>query len=242
MNTIPENIDPLGHAITDTFENDTNNEILVESDIAEDDTISSKYFFRTYDKMPLIEQHALNKCVGKVLDVGAAAGCHSLFLQDKGMDVTALEISQLCCDVMKKRGIRNVIAGNYFDFDFDNTKFDTLLFLMNGIGIAGTLSGLEDLLFKASKLLNPGGILVFDSSDIDYMYYDEDGSKLINLNSNYYGELSYKMKYSSFIGNPFKWLFIDINTLMPIAQKYGFKTHLVESGKHYDYLGILTKK
>jgi hypothetical protein len=240
MNTIPENLDPLGHAVKDYYESDISRDIHIESDIAEDDTIASKYFFRSYEDMPFLEQLALKKCTGKVLDVGSAAGCHSMYLQELGTDITAIEFSKLCCDVMKDRGIRKVIAGNFFNCK--DEKYDTLLFLMNGIGIAGTLSGLEELLFKASKLLNSGGIMVFDSSDIDYMYYDEDGSKLVNLNSNYYGELSYKMKYSSFIGNPFKWLFIDINTLMPIAQRYGFKTDLIESGEHYDYLGILTKK
>ena len=240
MSTIPEHIDPIGHAIKDFYENDISREILVESDIAEDDTISSKYFFRSFENMPKLEQTALKKCKGKILDVGAAAGCHSLYLQESGLNTSSLEISKLSCDVMKERGIKNVFPCDYFMFK--DEKFDTLLFLMNGIGIAGTLKGLEDLLLKASSLLNKGGILVFDSSDIDYMYYDEDGSKLVNLNSTYYGELSYKMKYSSIIGNPFKWLFIDINTLLPIAGKFGFKTDLVESGEHYNYLGMLTKK
>jgi hypothetical protein len=239
MNTIPEHIDPLGHAVKDYFEKDISRDIQVESDIAEDDTIPSKHFFRSYEKMPRLEQLALKKCRGKILDVGAAAGSHSLYLQEHGFDCTALEISKLCCDVMIERGIKKVVAGNYFEYE--DLKYDTLLFLMNGIGIAATLKGLEELLIKADKLLNPGGVVVFDSSDIDYIYYDEDGSKLINLNSNYYGELSYKMKYSPYIGNTFKWLFIDINTLIPIALKHGFKTNLIASGDHYDYLGTLTK-
>ena len=239
MNTIPEHLDPLGHAIKDYYESDLNRDIIVESDIAEDDTISSKYFFRSYENMSQLEQLALKKCYGKILDVGAAAGCHSLYLHEQGLDTTALEISKLCCEVMTSRGIRNVIADDYFKYK--DEKHDTLLFLMNGIGIAGTLTGLEKLLIKANQLLNTGGILVFDSSDIDYMYYDQDGSKLINLNSNYYGELSYKMRYSSFIGKPFKWLFIDPGTLEPVARKYGFKTEIIAYGNHFDYLGVLTK-
>jgi hypothetical protein len=239
MDTIPQHLDPLGHAVKDYFESDKSREIIVESDIAEEDTIQSKYFFRSYEKMPRLEQLALNKCVGKILDVGAAAGSHSLYLQEQGLDVTSIEISKLCCGVMSERGLKKVIAGNFFKYT--GKKYDTLLFLMNGIGIAGTLSGLEELLIKADNLLNPGGIVVFDSSDIDYMYYDEDGSKLINLNSNYYGELSYKMKYLSFAGKPFKWLFVDFNTLVPIAKKFGFKANLIDTGDHYDYLGTLTK-
>jgi SAM-dependent methyltransferase len=239
MNTIPEHCDPLGHAVKDYYETDISHDIQVESDIAEDDTLASKYFFRSYEKMPKLEKLALKKCKGKVLDVGAAAGSHSLYLQEQGTDVTALEISKICCEVMVLRGLKKVVACDFFEFK--DEKFDTLLFLMNGIGIAGTLKGLEELLDNAGRLLNPGGTIVFDSSDIDYMYYDDDGSKLINLNSNYYGELSYKMKYSNYTGNTFKWLFIDINTLIPIALKHGFKTDLLASGDHFDYLATLTK-
>ena len=239
MTTIPEYYDPLGHAVKDFFESDINRNIIVESDIAEDDTIPSKYFFRSFEEMPGIEQTALKKCSGKILDVGAAAGSHSLYLQEQGFDCTALEISNLCCDTMIKRGVKKVIAEDYFMLE--NETYDTLLFLMNGIGIAGTLSGLEKLLIHADKILNPGGKIVFDSSDIDYMYYDEDGSKLINLNSNYYGELSYKMKYASFTGMPFKWLFIDFKTLTSIARRFKFKSELAATGNHHEYLGILTR-
>jgi hypothetical protein len=239
MKIIPVNKDPLGHAVMDYFEHGFNYDIKIESDIADDDVIPSGYFFRSYQKMPRLEKEALKKCKGKILDVGAAAGCHSLYLQDKGFDVTAIEISELSCEVMKKRGIRKVINENFFGYSGES--FDTLLFLMNGIGIAGTLTGLELLLTKASQLLNKDGIVIFDSSDIDYMYYDEDGSKLINLNSNYYGELSYCVHYKSISGVFFEWLFVDYATLIPISKRCGFEPQLVKTGNHYEYLGILKK-
>lgn len=239
MITLPENKDPLGLAVKDYYEHGINLEIKVESDIAEDDIIPSGYFFRNYQKMPSLEKEALKRCKGKILDIGAAAGCHSLYLQENGHDVTALEISTLCCDIMSKRGINKVINGNFFNQETD--KYDTLLFLMNGIGIAGTLGGLEVLLGKAFTLLNKDGNLIFDSSDIDYLYYDEDGSKLINLNMNYYGELTYRMHYKKCSGNFFEWLFVDYPTLVPIAKKNGFEPQLVKKGNHYDYLAILKK-
>jgi len=229
----------LGHALNDYFINAVSENIIVDSDIADDDVIPSGYLFRSYNQMPKLEKEALKLCKGKVLDVGAAAGSHSLYLQNKGFDVTALEISNLCCDVILKRGVQKVIADNFFNYNAGT--YDTLLFLMNGIGIAGTLPGLGLLLNKASQLLNLGGMIIFDSSDIDYMYYDDDGSKLINLNSTYYGELMYRMQYKSIEGEFFPWLFVDFDTLVPIAKKHGFEPQLIKKGKHFDYLAILKK-
>lgn len=236
---IHQNVDPLGSAINDYFESGTSNDIIVSSDIAEDDVIPSSYFFRTYNTMPELEKIALSHCSGKILDVGAAAGCHSLHLQNLGCDVAAMDVSELCCKVMLKRRISHVITEDIFNYSGE--QFDTILMLMNGIGIAGNLKKLGDLLVNIHCMLQPGGQIIFDSSDIDYLYHDE-GGKLINLNSNYYGELIYTMSYKKIQGNPFEWLFIDYNTLVPIAQKHGYETSILATGNHYDYLVVLKKK
>lgn len=240
MGIITTDHDPLGTAIRDYYDTSEEEHILVQSDIATDDNIPVSYLFRTVEDMPKLEQEAIKQCNGKVLDVGAAAGSHSLVLQEKGIDITALEISEQCCDVMQKRGIRKVICGDFFRFE--EKKFDTLLMMMNGIGIAGTLSGLDDLLKKVYTLLSSGGQLIFDSSDIEYLYIEKDGSKWINLNSAYYGELTYTMRYKEVQGKPFPWLFIDFDTLAPMARRNGFEPQLFAIGDHYDYLGILKKK
>lgn len=240
MNNLTRDNDPLGNAVRDYHITSQDKDIIIKSNIASDDIIPVSYFFRMKEEMPKLEQEALKLCKGKILDVGAAAGCHSVILQEDGFDITALDISDMCCSVMKKRGIRNVICRDFFRYEDGN--FDALLMLMNGIGIAGTIQGLSNLLKKASSLLNPGGKIIFDSSDIEYLYINEDGSKWINLNSNYYGELLYTMHYKSVKSKPFPWLFIDYETLIPIAKTNDFEPQLVAIGDHYDYLGILKKK
>lgn len=239
MNISIKNGDPLGVAVSDYYSTSQEANIIVESDLADNDVIPVSYLFRKVSDMPRIEQQALKLCKGKVLDVGAAAGCHSLVLQKRGVDVYALDISVLCCEVMRKRGITNVIHMDFYRYE--NKKYDTLLFLMNGIGIAGTIQHLDKFLKKADSLLNTGGLMIFDSSDIAYLYIEEDGSEWINLNNSYYGELSYTLHYKSITSQPFPWLFIDFNTLAPIAKRNGFEPQLVAGGDHYDYLGILKK-
>ena len=240
MELIPSIKDPLGNAVKDYFTTRCNADILIESNIADDDVIPSSYFFRSFDEMPELEKLALSKCRGKILDVGAAAGCHSLHLQNQGFDVAAMDTSKLCCNVMTERGIKKVVTEDFFSYSGEQA--DTILLLMNGIGIAGTLKRLQEFFKKAAEILNTSGQIIFDSSDIDYLYQEKDGSKLINLNSNYYGELIYTMQYKKIKGAPFQWLFIDYETLLPIARKNNFDISFLASGNHYDYLVVLKKK
>ena len=231
--------DPMGRAVYDFYFNSINQPIVVHSEDFDDDTIDTGYLFRTYKQMPALEKKALTLCKGTVLDVGACAGVHSVYLQEKGFEVTALETSPLCCDVMKKRNIIHVIQENIFNFTAG--KFDTILLLMNGTGIAGTLVGLDILLHHLSTLLNPGGQILIDSSDLIYLYKQEDGSAMIDLNAeNYYGELMFQTEYKSWISQPFPWLFVDLNNLENVVEKNQLKVIKVFKGQHYDYLARIT--
>ncbi|MGF7138442.1 class I SAM-dependent methyltransferase [Roseimarinus sediminis] len=238
MILLPE-ADPIGNAIYNYHFSRNNSPVKVASTLVEDEELPPDYFFRTFRQMPKLERMALRKSKGKILDVGAGAGCHSVWMQAEGMDVTALEISQLCCEVMKDRGLKNII--NRSVFDLKDSKFDTILLLMNGIGIAGTTQGLENLLLHLKNLLRPGGKILLDSSDLIYLFEQSDGSFLLDINaSQYYGEIDYQLSYGAIHGQTFSWLFADHVILSDIAEKNGFKTRVVEYGPHYDYLAELS--
>ncbi len=226
--------DPFGIAVKDYFEGNKKGKIRVFSNITSEEKMSASYLFRTINTLPSLEKLALESCYGKVLDIGAGAGSHSLILQNRGFDVTALDISQLNTLVIKKRGIRKVINADIFEFS--GKKFDTLLLLMNGIGLAGSLKGLSLLLSHFRQLLSPGGQIIFDSSDIDYLYTDDEGGKWVNLNSEYHGEVTYQLKYKKITGEKFNWLFIDFEKARNIAAQNGYKIKLLAKGDHFDYL------
>lgn len=231
--------DPIGRAVFDYHFNSINQPIVVHSEDFDDDVIDTAYLFRTYKQMPALEKKALTLCKGSVLDVGAGAGAHSVYLQEKGFEVTALENSALCCEVLKNRNIRNVIQENIFRFTA--TKFDTILLLMNGTGIAGTLSGLEVLLHHLKTLLKPEGQILIDSSDLIYLFEEEDGSALIDINAeNYYGELVFQTEYKNWISEPFHWLYVDQTNLANAVEKNNLKLDKVFKGQHYDYLARIT--
>lgn len=236
---IEPEIDPIGSAISNYYFKKDNTPIKVVSTAVEDEELPPDYFFRTYSEMPLLERIALKKCTGKVLDIGAGAGCHSIHLQNKNINVTALEVSKQCCEVMEKQGIVQVVNSDILSYTKAN--FDTILLLMNGIGIAQTIEGLEKLLFHLKQLLAKGGKILLDSSDLIYLFEEEDGTFLLDINADtYYGEIEYLLTYKNIVGRPFSWLFADHVILTDTAEKVGLKVKILEYGPHYDYLAELT--
>jgi len=238
---MPHKIQPdlTGKALQDYHSGNTNAKLEVFSDISDPDEIPVSHFFRTWNEMPGIEQRALDLCSGKVLDVGAAAGCHALILQERSMEVHAIDISPGAVKVMNKRGVKNAQQQNFFTLD--NIKFDTILLLMNGIGIGGKLENLDKFFIQIQKLLNRGGQLLLDSSDIIFMFEEEDGSVMLDLNSNYYGEVQYQFGYKNQKSEPFEWLFLDFDLLNDYAQKHGFECEMLMEGPHFDYLARITR-
>ncbi len=226
--------DPIGQAIKDFFENGTAPDISVNTNYTEDETIPPSWFFRNEQQMPEIEKAALAACRGKILDVGAGAGSHTLTLQKKGLNVVALEKSELAVHVMQKRGVENIVCSDLFQFE--NEIFDTVLILMNGTGIGGTLQGLKTMLLHLKKLLSKNGQILIDSSDIRYLFEEEDGSFWLDLNSEkYYGEMEYEVHYKN-LESTFNWLFTDFETLRNVAGEAGFDCSLIKTGAHYDFL------
>lgn len=177
-------------------------------------------YFRSWEEMPLLEQIALTECRGRILDIGAGAGSHALELQKRGLKVVALDQSEGAVEVMRDRGVQNAVQGDIFRYD--EGKFDTLLLLMNGIGLAGDLSGLKKLLRKFRTLLKDGGQIICDSSDVAYMYDDHPFPK-----DRYYGEISCQYGYRSLRTEPFTWLYIDLNSLCGIAESEGWSCELL---------------
>ncbi len=231
--------DPIGRAVYDYHFNSINQPVTVHSDDFDDDTIEISYLFRDYRQMPALEKKAMSLCRGTVLDVGACAGAHSVYLQEKGFTVTSLEISSLCCDVLKSRNISQIVQQDIFKFN--GQKFDTILLLMNGTGIAGSLEGLDILLHKLKSLLNPKGQILMDSSDLIYLFEQEDGSALVDISADkYYGELTFQTEYKSWISQPFSWLYIDIHNLKNSLEKNQLNLKKIFRGQHYDYLALIT--
>lgn len=240
INTLTEREDPMGAAIRDYFRQRKSAQLKVLSSLFDDDEMPVPHLFRSYHEMPPLEQRALNEARGKVLDVGAGAGCHALALQERGLDVTAVDISPLSCETMKERGVANVECVNIFNQRFQE-RFDTLLLLMNGTGIAGKLSRLPQLLSRLKQLMNPGAQILIDSSDLRYVYEDENGVLDVDFNGAYYGEVDYQMTYRNIKGKRFDCLYADSVVLAECCRQCGLKCEILAQGNHYDYLARIVQ-
>lgn len=238
MDKVNRKTDPMGRAIAEYYKTGKAEKLKVFSPMFEEDELPLPTLFRSYDEMPEIEQKALNLAKGKTLDVGAGSGCHSLVLQDRGIDITAIDISPYSVETMKERGVKKV-----FEQDFFTLKglYDTILMLMNGIGIMGTLERMSVFFKLLDRILAPGGQVLCDSSDICYVYETDDGIIELPDDMEYYGELSFQMQYKDTIGEPFEWLYIDADTLMMKAEENGYAVEVLAEGNHYDYLARITK-
>ena len=232
--------DLMGRAIWDYFYQENPEDLQTETSISELDDLPVSYLFRNYKEMNALEKKALDLSFGKVLDVGAGAGSHSLYLQNKrNLDVAALDISPKSIEICKARGVKNAVCEDFLKFS--NDKFDTILLLMNGTGIFQSLKNVDQYLQKLKNLISENGQILLDSTDILYMYdQDDDGGVLVPA-TGYYGELDYYIHYKGESELPMKWLYLDFNTLKNAAIANGFK---IQKIKQLDdsYLAKLTVK
>ncbi len=188
-------------------------------------------------KCPSSEQRALELCKGKVLDIGSGAGSHSIWLQENGLDVTGIDISEGAVLLSRKRTLRKVVNEHMLNH---TETYDTLLLLMNGTGIFEKINKVNTYLQHLKSMLHPGGQILMDGSDIKFMFEDEDGGYWVDTMREYYGEVTFSMSYKGHKSELFDWLYLDFDTLKAFAQKNELKCELVLEGDHYDYLARLT--
>ena len=225
-------MDAFGQAALDFLDNIHDNNIYVESKTMEDDLIPVKHLFRSFDMMPKCEQIALNTSKGKILDVGGGVGSHCIYLQEKGFNTSMLDFSSGLCEVSKRRGVKTTIQKDFFTLNTDET-YDTLLFMMNGIGIGGSFGKFKQTIKKSFELLNKGGQILFDSTDISFCYQQEDGSIILPLNIEYIGFVEFQLRYKNQKDAWFKWAYYDaqkLNEILP--DKYNLEI-LHEDGPSY---------
>ena len=230
--------DLFGKALLD-YNGNYSEDIITSTNISDEDVLPLTYLFRDYKDMPKLEQKALKLSKGRVLDVGCGAGSHSVYLQEKGFKVKAIDISKGAIEVTKQRGVFQTEVLNILD---ETQTFDTMLLLMNGTGIFQELTQVSKYLSHLKTLLKPEGQILIDSSDIKYMYEDEDGGYWMDMNSSYYGELDYFLSYKDEKEAPMKWLYLDFETLKLACETVGLKCELILEGAHFDYLARLVEK
>jgi SAM-dependent methyltransferase len=226
-------MDVFGKALKDFYHTQNVGKLWIHNNYGKPEEMPVEVFFRLETDLSDLDEYALRLCKGNILDVGAGVGAHSFLLQSRGLSITALEISESACDIMKLRGIRKVVNENILFYS--TTGYDTILMLMNGIGLCGDINGLNKMLPHLKTLIKPGGQLILDSSDISYLYDNGNFPK-----DKYYGELVYQYEYQHIKGDWFKWLYIDFEHLKRIAESHALSCELLYEDDMDQFLARLT--
>lgn len=224
---------PHGLALKSYFQGNKDAIISIIMDDGYVTKMPIEIYFRSEVEFPELEKIALNMCKGKTLDVGAGAGAHSLFLQEKGLELTAIDICSEGVDIMQNIGVKSVYCQDFLKFNSE-TKFDTLLFLMNGIGIVGDLEGLDLYLQHAKKLLESTGQIILDSSDL------RNGETELDFSGEYFGIFEYQMQFEQIIGEKYNWLYIDQELLIDKAKQNGYNCEIIYEQEDGSFLARLT--
>lgn len=224
--------DVYGDFLKDFYFGRFKNEVWLNNNYGEAEVLPVEAFFREDEDMPDVEIYALNLCKGRVMDIGAGTGIHSLILQRNGFKVVAIEQSEGACEVMKLKGVDNVVCIDVVNYVGE--RFDTLLLMMNGIGFCGYVMDLKLFLKQAKDLILPEGQILFDSSDVAYLYEDEPEG------DSYYGEIDYQYEYNGKKGDWFSWLYIDANLMKTVANECGWNFQMIYQDEEDHYLGRLS--
>jgi SAM-dependent methyltransferase len=237
----PEAMGPHGMAMSAFFDGDTKAEVGIRRDDGMEESIPVRHFFRDAPEFTPIENAAIHLCRGRVLDVGAGSGIHSLVLQEKGVPVTSIDISSHAVEIMKQRGVKDAHCADISEFQ--GGPYDTILLLGRSIGMVETIVGLDRFLDYAQNLVSEEGLMLLDSLDVRvaedtrHLAYHEANRK----SGRYVGEIRLQFHFQGKNGPNCCWLHVDPDTLKERAVVAGWRYDVILQEESGDYLAKLTK-
>jgi SAM-dependent methyltransferase len=233
--------DPLGRALH-AFLAGSRDEVLKVSVVGgEEEALPAATFFRESSAFEPWEQVALARSHGRVLDLGAGAGCHALALQARGVTVTAVDVSEGAVQVMTRRGVLDARHGTAADVH--DGPYDTVLLLMHGAGLGGDLAGLSALLRECLRLLASGGVILVDSADPrGCVEPGEDDPDLDALPLELRGDVgvaAMSLTWNGITGDPFPWTYLSARALTELARSADLACEVLWTGDEGHYVACL---
>lgn len=218
--------EPLAAALMDHFETGKPRRVQATRADGVCFEIETEEYFTLEGQLASLDAQAMQRCCGRVLDVGAGAGRHALVLQEQGCEVVAIDVSPLCVSLCQERGVRDARLFDVLDLSMEAPlgKFDTIFFGMQTLGVAGGVGALGTMLTRLRASLSPNGKIVADSSALREAW---DGEVADTSASR--GEIVLSTRYRGWRGEPFPWLYLSETHLREVAEEVGFKVEtLVE--------------
>lgn len=118
-------------------------------------------YFALFDQWHECEQWLVARLTGRTLDIGCGPGRHALHLQERGVDVTGLDISPGAIEVCRRRGLAKTFAGSLEEFAaISPAPFDCFLLLGNNIGLLESRDAAPRFLASITALAAPRAVIL----------------------------------------------------------------------------------
>jgi len=205
----------------------------MRTDVGGSEDVPVSLFFRDPTQMGPVESAALRLARGRVLDLGAGAGMHALPLVRRGLEVTAVEILPEALAALREGGVGDVREGG-LDALGPDERFDTVLVLMNGLGLAGSLDGLGPFLARLAAVTAEGGQVLADSTDPGGWGDPGDGR--------YSGEVHMQLGIGGRWGAPFPFLFVDAGRVRAAASAQDLDAAVAAQEEDGRWLARITRR
>ena len=199
-----------------------------------------RVYFADYSKWPEREKKALRYIKGKILDIGAGAGRHSLYFQRKGHKVTAIDNSPLCVRVCRERGVKDARCLSIEETGVLKAKFDTVLLMCNNFGLFGSRKKAKKLLRELYKVTSPEAKIISESYEYQTPFFREYIKRNLRIGRDP-GDFTARIRYGKHCTPWFDYFRATKNEMKEILGETGWKVEKFIGSREQSYIAVIAK-
>jgi len=235
--------DTFGKALMAYHSGDPAN-YIIERDDGLTESLDAKEYFIEYREWPRYEREAALEARGLVLDVGCGAGRVAVWLQSRGLEVVAIDVSPLALEVAGLRGVRDRRLMDVRSLNLPRGHFDTVIMFGNNLGIGGDIQQTRRVLRSLHSVTGEDGIVIASTRDPlntdnpAHLAYHERNRKrgrppgLVRIRIGFQGEFD----------DWFELLMLGEDELTEVLELTGWALKGTYRSEGANYIAILTKQ
>ncbi len=220
-------------------------EIIERDDRFIDTGSEAGLYFRDYKHWSPLERRAIKQAKGGILDIGCGAGRHSLYLQQRGFDVTGIDVSPGAVRVCKLRGLKKAIVRGITEVDkFKPDSFDTILMLGNNFGLFGSARGVKLILKKLSRITSSDARIIagtrnpYETGNPNHLQYHRFNKKRGRMP----GQIRMRVRYGKTVGVWFDYLFVSPEEMETVLSDTDWRVERFIAPEEANYFAVLRKR
>ncbi len=235
--------DAIGHGMLEYYSTGKAMEIIERDDGHFNVSEGFAAYFSEPDLWPDRYKEALKHVHGRVLDIGCGAGMHTLYLQEQGVSVTAVDNSPKAIEVCRLRGVKDARILPITKISRHIEPFDSIIMLGNNFGLFANPQRAKRLLQRFNNLTFPGGTLIAESYD-PYQTEDPDHLAYHKLNiqrGRMAGQVRLRVRFRKHKTDWFDYLFVSQDEMLQILEGTGWQLNRFIESTTPAYIAILDK-